>query len=297
MVQTAADGTVITIRGVRVNSRRRTVFNWVGWTFTTVAFFVLGGAMMSILVEVFLRGFSSINFKVLSTVTQGTGGGLLNAMEGTAILAFGGILLAIPSGIAAGVYSSEYERGWLASAIRFMSDVLVGVPSIVVGYFAYITLVVGLGWNFSLAAGSIALAIISLPYICRTTEMAMRQVPRGVREGALALGATEGRMVMRITLPMAFPSILTGILLGFAISVGETAPLIYTAGWSSYLWNGQLTKEPIGYLTYVIWAFITEPFASAHALAYAAALLVTFFVLITSIISRYMLDRSARWRR
>jgi phosphate transport system permease protein len=157
-------------------------------------------------------------------------------------------------------------------------------------------MVVTLGWNFSLAAGSIALAIISLPYICRTTEMAMRQVPQSVREAALALGATDRPMIMRVMFPMAFPSILTGILLAFAISVGETAPLLYTAGWSSYMWNGRFIKEPVGYLTYVIWAFITEPFESAHALAYAAALLVTLFVLVTSILSRMALDRSARWR-
>ncbi len=103
----------------------------------------------------------------------------------------------------------------------------------------------------------------------------------------------KGKVTMHIVLPMALPAIVTGILLAFAISVGETAPLLYTAGWSNYLWNGHLTNEPIGYLTYAIWAFITKPFASAHALAYAAAWLVTFFVLIISIISRSVLHEGA----
>ena len=177
--------------------------------------------------------------------------------------------------------------------IRFLADVLVGVPSIVIGYFVYVMLVAGLGWDFSVAAGSIALAIISLPYICRTSEMALRQVPRTLREAALALGATESKIIMRISLPMALPGILTGILLALAISVGETAPLLYTAGWSSYLGDGHLIKEPVGYLTYAIWAFITEPFTSAHQLAFAAALFVTLFVLV---ISGLVLGQSAGWR-
>jgi phosphate transport system permease protein len=154
-----------------------------------------------------------------------------------------------------------------------------------------------LGWKFSLAAGSIALAIISLPYICRTSEMAIRQVPRSMREAAYGLGATDAKVALGICLPIALPGVLTGILLALAISVGETAPLIYTAGWSNYLWTGHLTNEPVGYLTYAIWAFITEPFASAHALAYAAAFFVTLFVLIISVISRVALDENAGWRR
>jgi phosphate transport system permease protein len=178
-----------------------------------------------------------------------------------------------------------------------MADVLVGVRSIVIGCFGYVTMVVGLGWKFSLAAGSVALAIISLPYICRTSEMALRQVPNELREAAYALGATDGAVTMRIALPAALPAVLTGILLTLAISVGETAPLLYAAGWSSYLWNGHLTLEPIGYLTYAIWAFITEPFESAHALAYAAALFVTLFVLVISVLTRVVVDENAGWLR
>ncbi len=280
--------------GVRL---RRRFFDYLGWFLTVLAFLLLGSAMVWILVVVFLRGLHALNLTVITQITSGYGGGLLNAIEGTLILALGGIILAVPPGLAAGIYLAEFDSGYLAPAIRFLADVLVGVPSIVIGYFGYVTMVAGLGWNFSVAAGSIALAIISLPYICRTSEMALRQVPRSLREAGYALGAGDRKVVLGICVPAALPAILTGVLLALAISVGETAPLLYTAGWSNYLWTGHLIKEPVGYLTYAIWAFITEPFSSAHALAYAAALFVTLFVLVISVLSRLVLDENAGWRR
>ncbi|MCL5406292.1 MAG: phosphate ABC transporter permease PstA [Deltaproteobacteria bacterium] len=269
---------------------RRRFLDIIGWGFSALAFLLLGSAMVWILVTIFLRGITALSLEALTHVTSGTSGGLLNAIEGTVVLAVGGLMLAVPPGLAAGIYLSMFDTGRLAPTIRFLADVLVGVPSIVIGYFGYITMVVTLGWQFSVAAGSVALAIICLPYICRTSEMAINQVPRGVRESAYALGAGDARVALSICVRMALPGILTGTLLAFAISVGETAPLLYTAGWSNYLWNGHITREPIGYLTYAIWAFITEPFSGAHALAYAAALFVTFFVLVISILSRMVID-------
>lgn len=276
---------------------RRAFLDYLGWTLCALAFLLLSSAMVWILAIVFLRGSHAISWNVMTTVTQGVGGGLLNAIEGTVLLAVGGILLAVPPGLAAGIYLAEFDTGRFGPVLRFLADVLVGVPSIVIGYFAYVTMVSGLGWKFSLAAGSIALAIISLPYICRTSEMAIRQVPRSMREAAYGLGATDSKVALGICLPIAMPGVLTGILLALAISVGETAPLIYTAGWSNYLWNGRLTNEPVGYLTYAIWAFITEPFESAHQLAYAAAFFVTLFVLIISVVSRVALDENIGFRR
>jgi phosphate transport system permease protein len=274
-----------------INSLRRRVFNGLGWTLVVLAFVSLGAAMLSILVMVFTRGAHALSIKTFTQGTAGMTGGLLNAIEGTAAMSFGGILLAIPPGVAAGIYLSEFRRGYLAPVLRFLSDVLVGVPSIVVGYFAYVTMVVDLGWHFSAAAAAIALAIISLPYITRTTEVALRAVPNTLREAGLGLGANPGTVIMRICLPMATPSILTGILLALSVSVGETAPLIYTAGWSDYMWTGHLTNEPVGYLTYVIWTAISEPYEGAHALAYAAAFLVTFFVLLISVATRIVTTR------
>lgn len=280
-----------------LNSLRRRVFNGLGWGLTALAFLALGAAMVSILVLVFLRGAHALNAGIFTQLTAGMTGGLLNAIEGTVVISFGGILLAIPPGIAAGIYLSEFRRGYLAPVLRFLSDVLVGVPSIVVGYFAYVTMVVDLGWHFSAAAAAIALAIISLPYITRTTEVALRAVPNTLREAGLGLGVNTGTVIMRICLPMAAPGVLTGILLALSISVGETAPLIYTAGWSDYLWTGHLTNEPVGYLTYVIWTAISEPSESAHALAYAAAFLVTIFVLLISVATRIVLARRAGAQR
>jgi phosphate transport system permease protein len=275
----------------------RKLSDYLGWAACALAFLLLSSAMVWILVIVFMRGSRAISWNVVSHVTQGVGGGLLNAIEGTVLLAIGGILLAIPPGVAAGIYLAEFDTGKFGPVLRFLADVLVGVPSIVVGYFCYVTLVSDLGWKFSLAAGAIALAIISLPYICRTTEMAIRQVPHSMREAAYGLGATDSKVSLGICLPIAMPGVMTGILLALAISVGETAPLIYTAGWSNYLWTGHLTNEPVGYLTYAIWAFITEPFESAHALAYAAAFFVTLFVLIISVVSRVALDENIGFRR
>jgi phosphate transport system permease protein len=279
------------------NSLRRRIFNGLGWALVIFAFVALGAAMVSILVMVFMRGAHALNGKIFTQTTQGMTGGLLNAIEGTAAMSFGGILIAIPPGIAAGIYLSEFRSGYLAPILRFLSDVLVGVPSIVVGYFAYVTMVVDLGWHFSAAAAAIALAIISLPYIARTAEVALRAVPNTLREAGLGLGITPGTVIMRICLPMAAPSILTGILLALSVSVGETAPLIYTAGWSDYLWTGHLTNEPVGYLTYVIWTAISEPDEGAHALAFAAAFLVTVFVLLISVATRIVITRRGNAQR
>jgi len=282
--------------GLRANAdaerlRRRQWFSAIGWTLCGASLTLLGGAMLSILGMVLVRGIGALTPTVFTEVTQGTGGGLLNAIEGTAVIAAGTVVLAVPFGIAAGIYVSEYRWTAWARCIRFLSDVLVGVPSIVLGYFGYITMVEWLGWHFSVAAASITLAVLCLPYICRTTELALREVAPELREAGFALGASPARVTFSLVLRAALPGVVTGVLLALAISVGETAPLLYTAGWSGYLWNGQLVRSPIGYLTYVIWAFINEPFAAANALAYAAAFLTTAFVLLISLASRLLLTR------
>lgn len=262
-----------------------------GWTLCGLALALLAGAMLWIIGLVLVRGLGALNLTVFTEVTQGAGGGLLNAIEGTCLIACGTLLLAVPFGVAAGIYVSEFHLSAWARIIRFLSDVLAGVPSIVLGYFGYVTMVEWLGWHFSLAAASITLAILCLPFICRTTELALREVPNELREAGYALGAGTARVTFQLCMRGALPGILTGILLALAISVGETAPLLYTAGWSSYMWNGQLIHSPIGYLTYAIWAFINEPFASANALAYAAAFLTTGFVLVVNLAARLLLTR------
>ena len=276
----------------RIRLSRR-IISAAGWVITGTCLVVLSVMMVWILGVVFVRGMSALKLSLFTTITQGSGGGLLNAIEGTFVLSAGALVLSVPLGVASGIYISEYRFSRWAGVIRFLADVLVGVPSIVVGYFGYVALVEWGGWNFSVAAGSIALAIICLPYICRTTELALRQVSNDLRDAAYSLGATDRRVILGVCLPAALPAILTGVLLALAVSVGETAPLLYTAGWSNYMWDGHLTHSPVGYMTYAIWTFINEPFASANALAYAAAFLVTAFVLVINIMARFVLDRRA----
>jgi phosphate transport system permease protein len=269
----------------------RRLLSIVGWGATGFSLFLLSAMMVWILAVVFFRGAGAMSIALFTTITQGNGGGLLNAIEGTFVLTIGAMLIAVPLGVAAGMYVCEFRHSHWASAIGFLADVLVGVPSIVMGYFGYVTMVEWLGWNFSVAAGSIILAIICLPYICRTTEFSLGQISNELREAAYALGANERRVILRICLPAALPGVLTGIMLALAVSVGETAPLLYTAGWSNYMWDGRLTHSPIAYLTYAVYTFINEPFASANALAYAAAFLVTGFVLLINVVGRFVLDR------
>lgn len=275
----------------RGRQQRRAMASLAGWLLSGLAFLLLAFALLDILRTVFVRGFAALNLQLFLTPTSGIAGGLLNAIEGSVLITAGALLLAVPVGVFGGIYVSEFSREYFARAVRFIADVLVGVPSIVFGLFGYLTMVTALGWHFSLAAGCITLAMMIAPYILRTTELALRGVPGELREAGYALGASQANLVTRVLLRECAPRVLTGILLAMAISVGETAPLIYTVNWSNYYWSGHLTHEPVAYLTYVIWSFINEPFASAHALAYAAALLITLFVLAITLLARLSLSR------
>jgi phosphate transport system permease protein len=271
---------------------RRIIIDKIGWVACGIGLLLVIAPLVDIVGVVAFHGASAFSLKLFTTVTNGTGGGLLNAIEGTFIITFGAMLIAVPIGVGAGIYLSEYGNNKLGSTIRFLSDVLTGTPSIVLGYFSYIVFIISLGWDFSVLAGAITIAILIVPYLARITELALRQVPTAMREAGFALGASEPTVVFKIILPGAASGVVTGTLLALAISVGETAPLIYTAGWSNYTWNGKLTHEPIGYLTYVIWTFIDQPFAESHALAYAAAFLVMLVVLAINIGVRLAIRRT-----
>jgi phosphate transport system permease protein len=273
---------------------RRTVVSQIGWIACGLALLCVIGPLVDIVGVVAYRGLAAFSTRLFTSTTTGVTGGLLNAIEGTFVISLFGMLIAVPVGIGAGIYLSEYGSNRVGSVIRFLSDVLTGTPSIVLGYFSYIVFVTSLGWGFSLVAAGITLAILIVPYLARITELALRQVPVSMREAAFALGATESTVVFKVILPGAASGVMTGALLALAISVGETAPLIYTAGWSNFLWNGHFTNEPIGYLTYVIWTFIEQPNAQSHALAFAAAFLVMLVVLAINIGVRLTLRRSTR---
>ncbi|MHB1951806.1 MAG: phosphate ABC transporter permease PstA [Acidiferrobacteraceae bacterium] len=269
----------------------RTLSALLGWSAAGIAFALVAFPLLDILYLITRRALSAFSVTLFTQVTNGISGGLLNAITGTAVLVIGSLVVAAPVGILAGVYLSEFGGGRFGAVVRFLSDVLTGVPSIVLGYFSYVTLVVGLGWQFSVLAGAITLALMIIPYLARLTELALRRVPNGLREAGYALGMREGTVIARVVFPAALPGVLTAVLLSIAISVGETAPLIYTAGWSNYLWNGHFTHEPIGYLTYVIWSFINQPFASAHQLAFAAAFLIVLSVLTLNVGIHLLLKR------
>ncbi|MDR3521904.1 MAG: phosphate ABC transporter permease PstA [Acidocella sp.] len=271
---------------------RRVAFSAAGWVACGIALFMVIGPLLDVVWVVASRGISAFSIGLFTTVTNGTGGGLANAISGTLILSAGALLIAVPIGVGAGIYLSEYGNNKIGNTIRFLSDVLTGTPSIVLGYFSYIVFVTGLGWQFSALAGSITLAILIVPYLARISELALRQVPISMREAAFALGANDPVVVFKVVLPGALSGVITGVLLALAISVGETAPLIYTAGWSNYMWNGQLTHSPIGYLTYVIWSFINQPSDESHALAFAAAFIVMLVVLCINIGVRLVVKRT-----
>ena len=262
-----------------------------GWALAALAGMLLVGVLLHIMLFVLMRGGGALSLEMLLTDTQGVAGGLRNAITGSLLLSGLGLALGVPIGVGSGIYLAERRGSLNARVLSLVVDVLVGVPSIVLGYFGYVTLVLHLGWGFSLAAGALTLALLMLPYIARSTDLALRNLPPSLRESAYALGCGEGRLVMRILLPAAAGPIFTGILLAFAIGLGETAPLIYTADWSNYLWNRKFSHEPVGYLTYVIWSFIQEPFASAHQLAYAAALIIMLMVFALALGARLVLLR------
>ncbi|MGH7081912.1 MAG: phosphate ABC transporter permease PstA [Acetobacteraceae bacterium] len=261
----------------------------IGWAATMLAFGLLAAPLFDILWLVTRRGVAAISPAIFTAPTNGIAGGLLNAIVGTLVLSGGALILGVPAGVGAGIYLSEFGSGRFAAVVRFVADVLTGIPSIVLGYFSYITMVIGFGWRFSVLAGAITLAMMIVPYIARMTELALRGLPVALRESAYALGASDRTVVLRIVFPPASPGVLTAALLALAISVGETAPLIYTAGWSNYVWSGRFIHEPVAYLTYVIWSFINQPFASAHRLAFAAAFLVVLMVLAINITARLLL--------
>jgi phosphate transport system permease protein len=271
---------------------RRVSVSTAGWVACGIALFLVIGPLLDVVWVVASRGISAFSIGLFTTVTNGTGGGLANAISGTLILSAGALLIAVPIGVGAGIYLSEYGNNKIGNSIRFLSDVLTGTPSIVLGYFSYIVFVTGLGWQFSALAGSITLAILIVPYLARISELALRQVPISMREAAFALGANDPVVVFKVVLPGALSGVITGVLLALAISVGETAPLIYTAGWSNYMWNGHLTHSPIGYLTYVIWSFINQPSDESHALAFAAAFIVMLVVLCINIGVRLVVKRT-----
>ena len=273
---------------------RRKVISSVGWIACGAGLLLIIFPLLDIVGVVTVNGLAAFNWALFTKNTGGAALGMANAIEGTFVITIFAMAIAVPIGVGAGIYLSEYGRNKTGATIRFLSDVLTGTPSIVLGYFSYIVFIIGFGWGFSLAAAAITIAILIVPYLARITELALQQVPNTMREASFALGSTDATTVFKVILPAASFGVITGALLALAISVGETAPLIYTAGWSDYAWSGHFTHSPVAYLTYVIWTFIDQPDAHSHALAYAAAFLVMLVVLAINIGVRLTVKRGTR---
>ena len=222
------------------------------------------------------------------------GGGMANGIVGSLIVTGLGAFFAIPIGVTAGVYASEYRGTRMASAIRFAADTLNGVPSIVIGVFAYGIVVLPLH-HFSALAGGFALGVMMLPLVMRTTEELLLLVPSTLREGALALGATRARAVFTVVLPAAAPGIVTGVLLSLARVAGETAPLLFTSLNNSFFSTDP--RQPISTLTVQVYTFATSPYPEWHHQAWAGALVLVALVLGCSVLARFATSRLERMQR
>ncbi len=242
--------------------------------------------LVMILFFVITQGIRALNldfFTHMPTPVGEPGGGMANAIVGTLILSGLGSLLAVPVGILSGVYMAEYAGTRFASAIRFAADTLNGVPSIVVGVFAYGVAVLPFK-QFSAFAGGLALGIMMIPIIARTTEELLLLVPGTMREGALALGATRARAVFTVVLPAAAPGIVTGVVLALARIAGETAPLLFTS-FNNRFFNTNLS-QPISSLTVQVFTYAISPYEDWHRQAWAGALVLVMIVLVCSLLAR-----------
>ncbi|MEB4211582.1 phosphate ABC transporter permease PstA [Mycobacterium sp. 94-17] len=265
---------------------RRKIVNTLFWAACTCCLAVVVVPTLWMMFEVVGRALPVFKWSVLVDNTRGNGGGLRNAVIGTVVVGVGVMLGGGSVSVLTGIYLSEFARGRTRSILRAAYEVLSGIPSIVLGYVGYLALVVTFHWGFSLAAGVLTLSAMSIPYIAKATESALSQVPTSYREGAEALGLPPGWTLRKIVLKSAIPGIVTGLLVALALAVGETAPMLYTAGWSNSAPTGQLTGSPVGYLTYPIWTFYNLPSKTARALSYDAAFLLIVFVFLLIILGR-----------
>jgi phosphate transport system permease protein len=221
-----------------------------------------------------------------STPPPGSAGGLLNAIYGSAVMTGLAILAATPIGVLAGTYLAEYGRGSrLAESVRFINDVLLSAPSIIIGLFVYGIVVVRMG-HFSAFAGVVALAIIAIPIIVRTTEDMLGLIPDALREAAAALGSPKWKIIVQVSYRSAFQGIMTGVLLAIARISGETAPLLFTA-LNNQFWSSNL-NAPMANLPVVIFQFAMSPYADWRELAWGGALLITVTVLFLNIVARVL---------
>ena len=267
--------------------RMRRVTSAIMTTLTGLCTLVAIGILLIILSYIAYRGIGSLSFRFLvdSPRPVGEGGGIGNAILGSVVLLGLSSAFGLPLGISVGIYLSEVGKGRLAGVVRFIVDTLTGIPSIVTGVFAYAVLVLPMK-HFSAFAGGIALALIMIPIVARTTEEMLKLVPHSLREGALALGAPQWRVTLGVILPAAASGIATGAMLAIARVSGETAPLLFTAFGSRFF--STYLDRPIASLTVQIYNYALSPYDEWHAQAWAATLVLMTLILGINIIVRFL---------
>ena len=275
--------------------RRRTISK-VAESLCAVAVVLALLPLVLILGYVIAHGLTALNWAFFTQTPKPvgeTGGGMANAIVGTLVLIGLAALFAVPVGCICGIHLAEYPTSRFSALVRFAADVLNGVPSIVIGIFAYGIVVLPVK-RFSALAGGVALGLLMIPIVVRTTEELLRLVPPGLREGALALGATRTRAVFTVIVPSALPGIMTGVLVATARVAGETAPLLFTS-FNNHFWSTSL-MQPIASLTVQVFTYAISPYEDWHRQAWAGALVLVAFVLMCSVLARLAAARLSRVR-
>lgn len=281
---------------VSLTYRRRQIWDKIIKVLILAAVLIVLAPLLDLLYLFAYRGLSLISIADLTETTSGFGnGGIYNAITGTLLLLALSASIAVPLGIFSGVYMAEFagEHNRYASLVRFVSDVLAGVPSIVLGYVGYLLFVLYAGWGFSALAGAVTLSILMLPYVIRTTELSIKRVPDTIREGAIALGSTKTSMINRLTLRFALPGIITGVMLAISISFSETAPLLYTADFSNYAPTAIL-HQPVAYITGIVWTYSQEPGQAAKNISYVASFVLLSLVFLVNFFARVVVKRFSK---
>jgi phosphate transport system permease protein len=301
-------------RNQKIRSRRRKLTNTLMLSLTGFLTILALVPLFWIIGYVIYKGGQSINlnfFTQLPTPLGVAGGGVRHAIEGTIVITILASLFAIPPGVLAAFYTSRYPNSVLGVAVRFSTDVLSGVPSIVVGLFGYALIVKPQG-HYSAFAGGVALAILMLPIIIRTTEEMLKLVPQSLREGSLALGAAEWKTSISVIFPAALNGIITGFLLAIARAAGETAPLLFTAlgnehydvgmiissginsHQSIFQIIGRIIDQPADSLPLTLWKYAQQPYPERIAQSWGVALVLVIFVLLLNIIARLWIENRKR---
>ena len=279
-------------KSMRLNTLRRSVMNHLITALSILATLLVIAPLVAILAYLIYKGASSLNLAFFTHIPAPVGepgGGMANSIVGSGIILGLSSLMGVPIGIAAGVYLAEFGRGTLlANAVRFTADVLNGVPSIVMGIAIY-SLVVMQQKHFSALAGGVALAIMMVPTITRTTEEMLATVPHAIREAALGLGVPKWRTAISVSLRTASPGIITGCMLAFARVAGETAPLLFTA-FGNQFWSFKL-NEPIAALPLQIFVYAISPYDEWHRLAWAGALVLIVLIMVSVTLVRIVANR------